>query len=71
MTGKKIETLPVDGEGRRRIKDRRFRVAAKLTPEQRAGLKRRSGWDRRYKQILLVKGANRREGGCYIGIFSD
>ncbi len=36
------------------------RMTARQTPEQRTGLKRRIGWDRRYKQIHLIKGADRR-----------
>ncbi len=61
MTQEKSENLLVDRGGRRQIKDRRFRVTARQTPEQRTGLKRRIGWDRRYKQIHLIKGTNRRE----------
>ena len=62
MTQKKIDNFLVDKGGRRRIKDRRFRVTAKQTPEQRTGLKRRSGWDRRYKQIHLIKETDHRMG---------
>lgn len=47
---------------RRLIKDRRFLVTAKKTQERRTGLKRRNGLDRRYKQIHLIKGINRRVG---------
>lgn len=50
-----------DRGGRRRVKDRRFRVSVLYTPEKRTGLHRRSGWDRRSILIALLKGANRRK----------
>jgi len=62
MTHKKIENILFDRGGRRRIKERRFLVDAKQTPERRTGLKRRSGWARRCRQIHLIKGTNRRVG---------
>jgi len=49
-----------DRGGRRQIKDRRFRVAAKRTPDRRTGLDRRSGWDRRYQPPISFKGTDRR-----------
>lgn len=55
-----------DRGDRRRIKDQRCLVAAKKTPERRTGLKRRSGLDRRYKQIHLIKGINHRAGKSHI-----
>ena len=60
MAQEKTENVPIDRGGRRQIKDRRFRVAARQTPEQRTGLKRRIGLDRRCKQIPLNKRTNRR-----------
>ncbi len=53
---------PMDSGGRRRITDRRVRVTASQDPEQRTGWKRRSGWDRRYRQLQLLKGLQRRTG---------
>lgn len=45
-----------DRGGRRKIKDRRFRVAVLQTPERRTGLRRRSGWDRRRLHKPFTKG---------------
>ena len=52
------KNILVDKGDRRQIKDRRFLVAVGQTPEQRTGLKRRSGWDRRCKQIDLIEEGN-------------
>lgn len=43
-----------DRGGRRRISDRRFNVPAEHTPEQRTGWLRRSGWDRRFREIQVL-----------------
>ncbi len=61
MEQEKNENFLIDRGGRRQIKDRRFRVTPRQTPEHRTGLKRRIGWDRRYKHIHLIKGTDRRE----------
>ena len=55
-----IDYFLFDRGGRRKIKDRRFRVAARHALGQRTGLKRRGGWDRRFQQIQVFKGINRR-----------
>lgn len=60
-------SLPNDRGGRRRIKDRRVRVAAMHTPERRTGLRRRSGWDRRYRPASRFIPADRRSRG--LGLF--
>jgi hypothetical protein len=62
MTKEKIENFLVDKGGRRQIKDRRFLVATRQMPEQRTGLKRRNGRDRRCKPLYLFKETNRRVG---------
>ncbi len=62
MTQKQKETLQIDNGGRRRIKDRRFKVSVVKTSEQRTGLHRRKGWDRRYKQLDIISGTDRRTG---------
>ncbi len=56
------ENMPrlIDNGGRRRIKDRRFKVSVVKTSEQRTGLYRRSGWDRRYKQLDIINVTDRR-----------
>jgi hypothetical protein len=66
MTHTQIKNILFDRGDRRLIKDRRFLVTAKETPERRTGLKRRRGLDRRYKQIHLIKGINRRVGEFHI-----
>lgn len=66
MTHTQIKNILCDRGDRRLIKDRRFLLTATETPEQRTGLKRRCGLDRRYKQILLFKGINRRTGDIHI-----
>jgi hypothetical protein len=55
MAEKNNESRPLtpDRCGRRRIKDRRFWVQARQTPERRTGLKRRSGWERRLREGKL------------------
>ncbi len=62
MTQKQKETLQIDKGGRRRIKDRRFKVSVVKTSEQRTGLYRRSGLDRRYKQLDIISVNDRRTG---------
>ena len=57
---KTIFDRPVDRGGRRKIKDRRFRITARQTAERRTGLKRRSGFDRRIRQSVVFSGLNRR-----------
>ncbi len=59
---KNIWDFLVDRGGRRLIKDRRFWVASKQIPERRTGLKRRSGFDRRYNQVQIPDRENRRMG---------
>ncbi len=54
------ESYPMDRGGRRRITDRRIRVTAKHDPEQRTGWTRRNGWDRRYRQLEVLKGFEQR-----------
>ena len=53
----------IDRGGRRRIADRRIRVAAKHDPEQRTGWQRRNGWDRRHLRLEVLKEFERRRGG--------
>ncbi len=62
MTGKQKETFPIDNGGRRRINDRRFKVSVVKNLEQRTGLHRRSGWDRRVNQLDIISGTDRRSG---------
>lgn len=62
MTQNQRESLQIDKGGRRRIKDRRFKVSIVKTSEQRTGLKRRSGRDRRYKHLDIISVTNRRNG---------
>ncbi|MCP4117980.1 MAG: hypothetical protein GY737_21795 [Desulfobacteraceae bacterium] len=49
-----------DGGGRRRIKDRRYWVAAPRIPECRTGLKRRSGLLRRLGPVGGLTASERR-----------
>ena len=49
-----------DNGGRRRIKDRRYRVEYRQEGDRRTGLKRRCGWDRRIRQTHSFTGADRR-----------
>ncbi|MCP4722407.1 MAG: hypothetical protein GY860_23345 [Desulfobacteraceae bacterium] len=60
MTQEKTDYFLVDKGGRRQIKDRRFLMVTKQTPERRTGLKRRSGWDRRCNSLDLFNETNRR-----------
>ncbi|MCP3901378.1 MAG: hypothetical protein GY707_16865 [Desulfobacteraceae bacterium] len=53
-------SLQIDRGGRRRIKDRRFRVSIVKASDQRTGLKRRSGLDRRCIQLDIISTTNRR-----------
>lgn len=62
MTQNQKESLQIDRGGRRRIKDRRFRVSIVKASERRTGLKRRCGWDRRYKQLDIISATDRRTG---------
>ncbi len=62
MTQNQKENLQIDRGGRRRIKDRRFRVSIVKASERRTGLKRRNGWDRRYKQLDIFRITDRRTG---------
>ncbi len=62
MTQKQKEAPQIDKGGRRRIKDRRFKVSLVKTSEQRTGLHRRSGLDRRYKQLDIISVTDRRTG---------
>ncbi len=62
MTQNQRENLQIDKGGRRRIKDRRFKVTIVKTSEQRTGLKRRSGMDRRYKHLDIISATDRRNG---------
>ena len=67
MTRSVLNTHLFDRGGRRRIKDRRFRVSVLQTPERRTGLRRRSGWDRRCLHKPFVKGLDqgRRLSDCF------
>ncbi|MCP3874113.1 MAG: hypothetical protein GY699_13255 [Desulfobacteraceae bacterium] len=62
MTQKLKENFQIDKGGRRRIKDRRYRVSIVKTSDRRTGLKRRCGWDRRYKHLDIISVTNRRTG---------
>jgi len=63
MISQNLNRFSIDRGGRRRIKDRRFRVTAMDVPERRTGLRRRSGWDRRCLQVAFFTGTNRRKRG--------
>lgn len=56
MKKKVLDWFVTDRGGRRRISDRRFGVSAGHTPEQRTGWLRRSGWDRRFREIPDLSG---------------
>ena len=60
MTQKQKESFQIDKGGRRRIKNRRFIVSILKASDRRTGLKRRSGWDRRYKHLDIINVTNRR-----------
>jgi len=62
MTQIQRGNLQIDKGGRRRVKDRRFKVSVVKTSEQRTGLKRRSGRDRRYKHLDIISVVDRRAG---------
>lgn len=62
MTQKQKESFQIDKGGRRRIKDRRYKISILKTSNRRTGLKRRSGWDRRYKHLDIISVTNRRTG---------
>lgn len=64
MVNQVLSCLSGDRGGRRRIKDRRFRVATRLVSERRTGLCRRSGWDRRYMHEPVAKDFDRRLVNC-------
>ena len=51
-----------DRGGRRRISDRRYRVAARKGPERRTGWRRRSGLDRRFRDFKGPVYPERRTG---------
>lgn len=52
----------IDRGGRRRIKDRRYRLVQLQPPDRRTGLRRRSGWDRRIHQDQTSLPDDRRRG---------
>ncbi len=60
MIQEKAMGFLIDRGGRRQIKDRRYRITAIQVSDRRTGLKRRNGLDRRFRQIPLLKGQDRR-----------
>ncbi len=62
MTQRQNEEHLIDRGGRRRIKDRRFRISILQASERRTGWKRRNGLDRRYKHLDIIDITNRRAG---------
>ncbi len=62
MTHLQNKTNLIDRGGRRRIKDRRFRISIIKSSERRTGLKRRTGLDRRFKLLDFINRTNRRTG---------